>query len=115
MTERWACVITGSTQVSGVSIVYFEVGNGIARLVPGVERSFCSRNMSRDSISIPRGKDQLRNVRTADCGDAFQEVEGVGGGGAGEGLDEDYAGGRLGTGGVEALDTDWHCGDGGGF
>lgn len=35
----------------------------------------------------------------------------MGGGGAGEGLDEDYAGGRLGTGGVEALDTDWHRGE----
>lgn len=29
---------------------------------------------------------------------------------AGEGLDEDYAGGRLRTRGVETLDADWHCG-----
>lgn len=53
----------------------------------------------------------MRHDGVTDCGDAFQEVEGVGGGGAGEGLDEDYAGGRLGTGGVEALDTDWHRGE----
>ena len=46
----------------------------------------------------------------ADCGDAFEEVEGVGGGGAREGLDEGYAGRGLRAGGVEALDAEWHCG-----
>lgn len=46
----------------------------------------------------------------ADCGDAFEEVEGVRGGGAGEGFDEDDAGGGLWAGGVEALDAEWHCG-----
>ena len=33
---------------------------------------------------------------------------GGGGGGGGVGLDEGYVGGRLGTRGVEALDTEWH-------
>ena len=46
----------------------------------------------------------------ADCGDAFEEVLGVGGVGAGEGFDEDDLGGRLGFGGVEALDVDGHGG-----
>lgn len=47
----------------------------------------------------------------ADCGDAFEEVEGVGGGGAREGFNEDYTGRGLGPGGVEALDAEWHCGE----
>lgn len=33
----------------------------------------------------------------------------MGGGGAREGLEEDYAGGGLGAGGVETLDAEWHC------
>ena len=53
----------------------------------------------------------MRHYGVAYCGDAFQEVEGVGGGGAGEGLDEDYAGRGLRAWSVEALDTDWHCGE----
>lgn len=46
--------------------------------------------------------------RVADGGDAFEEVEGVGGGGAREGLDECDAGGGLGARGVEALDAEGH-------
>lgn len=52
----------------------------------------------------------MRHDGVADCGDAFEEVEGVGRGGAGQGLQEDYARGGLRAGGVEALDADWHCG-----
>ena len=55
------------------------------------------------------GEVRVRHDGVADCRDAFEEVEGVGGGGAGEGLDEDYAGRGLGSGRVQALDADWHC------
>ncbi len=67
--------------------------------------------MSYDSISTSDGKDDLGNARTANCGDAFEEVECVGGCGAGEGLDEDDAGGGLRARGVEALDAERHCGE----
>ena len=46
----------------------------------------------------------------ANCGDAFEEVLGTGGGGAGEGLDEDDAGIWLLVAGVEALHADGHFG-----
>lgn len=55
------------------------------------------------------GEVRVRHDGVADRGDTFQEIKGVGGGGAGEGLDEDDAGGGLRTGGVETLDADWHC------
>lgn len=55
------------------------------------------------------GEVGVRHYGVTYGGDAFQKVEGVGGGGAGEGLDEYYARGRLGTRGVEASDADWHC------
>lgn len=57
------------------------------------------------------GEVGARHYGVAYRGDAFEEVEGVGGGGAREGLDEDYAGGGLRARGVEALDADWHCGE----
>ncbi len=37
----------------------------------------------------------------------------MGGGGAREGLNEDYTGRGLRTRGIEALDADWHFGKGG--
>lgn len=54
------------------------------------------------------GEVGVRHYGVAYRGDAFQKVEGVGGGGAGQGLDEDYARGGLRAGGVEALNADWH-------
>ncbi len=39
----------------------------------------------------------------------------MGGGGAREGLDEDYTGRRLRTRSIEALDADWHFDEGGNF
>ena len=53
----------------------------------------------------------VRHDGVAYRGDAFQEVECKGGGGAGEGFDEDYAGRGLRARSVEALDADWHCGE----
>lgn len=46
--------------------------------------------------------------RVADCGDALEEVLGVGGGGAGEGFDEGDLRGGLWGGGVEAEDVEGH-------
>ncbi len=73
--------------------------------------SLAPGNLSCDSILAPDGKDGLENARTANCGDAFEEVECVGGCGAGEGLDEDDAGGGLRARGVETLNAERHCGE----
>lgn len=65
------------------------------------------------------GEVRARHERVAYGGDALEEVEGVGGGGTGEGLEEDYAGRGLRARGVETLDAEWHfsflAGEGGSY
>ena len=89
----------------GVSRGYPMQGNGAVRRVPGVERSFCSRNMSYDSTSIPNRKAQLRKLRTVAGGrgtdarvDADEHADEIGGERVGEVVGQVGVFGRWGVG-----------------
>ena len=83
----------------------FEAGNGAVRCVPGVGRSFCSRNTSCDSTSISNRKARPRKLRTvaggrgADAGvDADEYADEIGGERVGEVVGQVGIFGRWGIG-----------------